>query len=50
MNNFELDKLNFDAWEQRMLDIKSSYKNSLELLTLSEAQLMKKVWLMHLER
>ena len=38
MTNFDIDRLNSDAWEQRELDLQYSYKNGLELLTLSEAR------------
>lgn len=38
MTNFDLDKLNLDAWELRLLDLQSSYKNGLELLMLSEVR------------
>jgi serine phosphatase RsbU (regulator of sigma subunit) len=37
MTNSNLDKANQEAWEQRLIDLQSSYKNALETLALAEA-------------
>ena len=42
MNTAEIDILNLKAWEDRLNNIQSSYKNSLEILALSESRIYKK--------
>ena len=42
MTNTEIDILNKEAWSMRLLDIQTSYKNALEILSSSEARDYKK--------
>lgn len=38
MTNLEIDKSNLDAWDERLLDLQSSYKSGLEILTISQTR------------
>lgn len=42
MTNLEIDIFNKKAWEQRLLDIQTSYKNGLEILNFAETRDYKK--------